>query len=211
MDLGPAEFRVPDFSASGGMPANIEWLAQELERAVGMGITGFAWLKSVGVLVKLLDDGPVTRWRKDYYDTPTSDALDVLWNNQPITREVVLALNPAPKPAAGGKNVIAEANVDVYEELEPRGQPREQHVQAKLELLLHVVIGERGGCLEHGRELGRREIAIRRNGALVFAGGGMGGERVADHEGDDDLERAHCFIDTEARGAEQAEPDLDVT
>lgn len=34
-------------------------------------------------------------WRKDYYDTPPSRALDVLWwDREPITREVVLALNP---------------------------------------------------------------------------------------------------------------------
>jgi hypothetical protein len=34
------------------------------------------------------------RWRKAYYDTPRSSALRVLWDNEPITREVVLALNP---------------------------------------------------------------------------------------------------------------------
>ncbi len=35
------------------------------------------------------------RWRKGYYDTPASKALGVLWwEKEPITREVVLALNP---------------------------------------------------------------------------------------------------------------------
>jgi hypothetical protein len=34
------------------------------------------------------------RWRKAYYDTPRSSALRVLWDNEPLTREVVLALNP---------------------------------------------------------------------------------------------------------------------
>jgi hypothetical protein len=34
-------------------------------------------------------------WRKKYYDTPSSPALEVLWwERAPITREVVLALNP---------------------------------------------------------------------------------------------------------------------
>lgn len=115
-------------------------------------------------------------WRKEYYVTPRSDALRVLWNDEPITREVALALNPeadlravreeakllgwktsglegknmatvkakaAAKPAAAkpkvrsfgeaefvvkceparvrmlidGKTVVAEANVDVYEEI----------------------------------------------------------------------------------------------
>lgn len=34
------------------------------------------------------------RWRAAYYGTPRSDALSVLWREEPITREVVLALNP---------------------------------------------------------------------------------------------------------------------
>lgn len=33
-------------------------------------------------------------WRKDYYDTPKSPALKVLWDGEPLTPEVVLALNP---------------------------------------------------------------------------------------------------------------------
>jgi hypothetical protein len=115
------------------------------------------------------------RWRSKYYDTPPSKALEVLWwEREPITLDVVLALNPeadlkvvreeaallkwktrglegtipkskskskpkakptpsAPSFGAGefvvrceptrvrmlihGKTVVAEAKVDVYEEL----------------------------------------------------------------------------------------------
>lgn len=34
------------------------------------------------------------KWRKAYYDTPKSQALGPLWRGEPITREMVIELNP---------------------------------------------------------------------------------------------------------------------
>ncbi|MFA4844938.1 MAG: hypothetical protein WC654_00040 [Patescibacteria group bacterium] len=56
MGIGAAEFRVPDFRGSGGLPLNLEWLARELQRRHGPNLNAFEWITSLFDIHSILDD-----------------------------------------------------------------------------------------------------------------------------------------------------------
>jgi hypothetical protein len=56
MQLGPEEFRVPDFMGAGGLPCSIEWLSRRLEDAYGADLNAFEWLGALHRIPSLLEE-----------------------------------------------------------------------------------------------------------------------------------------------------------
>jgi hypothetical protein len=63
MELDVQAFRTPDFTGSGGLPCNLEWIARGVEQRHGHGIGVFGWPAAALDIVELLDD------IEDYWQT----------------------------------------------------------------------------------------------------------------------------------------------
>ena len=74
MGLSAESFRLPDFSGSGGLPLNLEWLARKLEAKLGADIRLFEWVTAFFEIRELLDDVE-EYWEKGRGSRPSGDVL----------------------------------------------------------------------------------------------------------------------------------------
>ena len=74
LGLDDRSFRVPDFSGSGGLPFNLEWMADKLENELGSDIRRLEWVRAVFRVVHMLDDVE-DYWERGKGSKPIADVL----------------------------------------------------------------------------------------------------------------------------------------
>src|SRR4051812_37964983 len=74
MGLSSAQFRLPDFRGSGGLPCNFEWLARRLEERFGPDLSAFDWVRAVPALTAAIDEVE-QYWERGPGSQPSADAI----------------------------------------------------------------------------------------------------------------------------------------
>ena len=74
LGLDDRSFRVPEFSGAGGLPFNLEWMADKLEDQLGRDIRRLEWARAAFRVIDLLDDVE-DYWERGKGARPTADVL----------------------------------------------------------------------------------------------------------------------------------------